>query len=720
MMKRLLGALIRADVQGATHSTTNVSRLFVLPQASLTDLAIISNACDLHPDDCAFLNEELGWLRRRTLMRTCPEALRQAHQFAVLGGRVEVVAVSVFWSRSPDYESSLAKLLLSERWMPTSRLRRAMEVLVNRTLVQVVCAQPIELGKLLAGQPDPERALRRTARLLRILFKNQRLALLGPELSLKRRAMASVLSQAPVRLEIQRWAAATGEGEARVEKRARQILKRMVSDFSAITLRFVYRFAHWSWSWSGATFDIRGLEGVRAHAQSANLVYLPCHQSHLDYIVLSYILYDQGLSLPHIAAGDNLNLPFLGLLLRQCGAFFIRRSFRNDDLYRSLITQYLRLILMRGHTVEFFLEGSRSRTGFLMPPRHGMLQVTMGAAKAAPPRPLALVPVRYAYERVLDAESYARERGGATKHGESWLDALKSFIRLRSGLGRIGVFFGEPIRLDIADAPSPNELAERILRRINAGLMLTSSHLLALAFADKRRLDEGFMAAQLELYIGWLSDEGIEVLTENIDACIAAGQGQGLIAFESFAGARWLSMTPKGARLLPWYRNNALHGLLLPSLMCLAGPDDADSSLLDLLCKELKVEKPEPLDFERWGQRLQESGVLGSPVRRRRLSALLQPTVERVLLILIAAQQQPASLESLIAESQRRAIELGGILCEPLTRDTARLSAHALLSASVIEETPQGINCTPAAEQLQSAAEHCLPDRVCRALSAPS
>ncbi len=720
MCRRLLGTLIHADVKNRPPANSEAKRLFVLPRTSLSDLAILMNALQADNENWTFMSEAHSWFPRRRRMSVCPNALIAAHQLAVLGEPVEIIPVSVFWSRSPRYETSLAKLLLSERWVPASRAKRCLEAVVNRKMVQIVFAPPIKLDELLSAQVEPKRALRRTARLVRVVFKNQRLALLGPELSLKRRALEGVLSQREVRLEIERRAASSGLPLARVEKQARTLLAGMVSDFSAITLRLVYRFASWCWKWADTAFEIRGLDAVRRHAQSANIVYVPCHQSHLDYIVLSYILYQQGLSLPHIAAGENLNLPVLGRLLRHCGAVFIRRSFRDDDLYRALITSYLRLILMRGHTLEFFLEGSRSRTGFLMPARRGMLEITLSAARAAPPRPLVLVPVRYAYEHVLDGASYASERSGAAKRSESWSDAVRSFFRLRRGLGQIGVAFGEPICLNTADAPSAAQLAHDLLRRINRQLMVTSSHLLALVFAGRQRLNISVAMSQLELYMEWLQDQGFEVMANGAESCILAGERQSLVTHERFAGVHWLCVTASGLRLLSWHRNNALHGLAVPSLISVNDSIDADSALLDVLGAELNIGRPTAADMQHWQVRIKECSVCQTAAGRALLKALLQPTLERLLLVLSAFRHAPASPDSLIAECLHRASLLRAHLSEPLSRDAARLSVNALLSVSVIEATPQGVRSTALTSSVTSALQSCLPSKVRAALSAGS
>lgn len=718
LTKRLLAKIVRTEVRDHPPET-NAARLYVLPRVSLTDLAVVKNAIKRAApgshDHCEFLHQEIGFLRRRSVMREYPERLSGAHLFAALGGRIEIVPVSVFWSRSPAYETSTTKLLLSERWTATSRLRRFFEVMVNRKQVQVVYAPPLDLAQLLRGQSVRDRALRRTARLLRVIFKNQRLALLGPELSLKRRALASVLSQPEVRLAIERRAVAEGRHEARIAREARHTLRAMVSDFSAITLRLVYRFAHWCWHWSGTEFDIRGLEAVRQRAQTTNLVYLPCHQSHLDYIALSYILYDRGLALPHIASGDNLNLPILGKLLRHCGAFFIRRRFRDDDLYRSLITHYLRLILVRGHPVEFFLEGTRSRSGFLMPARLGMLQVAMNASSAThslPARPIAWVPVRYAYERVLDGESYARERSGAAKRGESWLDPLRSLLRLRQGLGRIGVAFGEPVALEAGNALSLEALAEDMLRRINRQLMVTSTHLLGLVFAGKYRLETRLALSQIRVYINLLEAGGFEVLAGDPQRCIEAGLKQGLVYREHFAGANWVSVTDKGGCLLPWHRNNALHGLAFPALASLQLRTRlALAPLKALFGHMFHVDIPSNGDFQQWQALLED--------QPGRIETLLRPLLEHTLLVLGSAQDRPSSIVALIAESLRRASRLAGVLTEPLAGDNARLIAHALISASVINEQSDGISPLPHAKPLSSAILACLGDQAGHTLTTP-
>ena len=117
-------------------------------------------------------------------------------------------------------------------------------------------------------------------------------------------------------------------------------------------------------------------------------------------------MYAKGLMIPHIAAGDNLNMPLVGRFLRGGGAFFMRRSFRQDPLYASVFAEYVYQLAQRGHCLEFFPEGGRSRTGRLLPAKFGLLKMCVDSQQRGLPKPLAFVPVYFGYEIVLEGSSY--------------------------------------------------------------------------------------------------------------------------------------------------------------------------------------------------------------------------------------------------------------------------------------------------------------------------
>src|SRR5690606_18633546 len=197
--------------------------------------------------------------------------------------------------------------------------------------------------------------------------------------------------------------------------------------------------------------EVTGLDKVKALAGDHTLIYVPCHRSHIDYLLLSYVLYRDGLMPPHIAAGRNLDMPLVGPLLRRGGAFFLRRSFRDNRLYGAVFTEYLHRLLARGYPMEYFIEGGRSRSGRMLPPRPGMLAMTLRSflrSQQEHAQPMVFVPIYIGYERILENASYQRELSGGRKRKETPLALIRTLGRLREPYGRVSVNIGEP--LDIA------------------------------------------------------------------------------------------------------------------------------------------------------------------------------------------------------------------------------------------------------------------------------
>ena len=149
------------------------------------------------------------------------------------------------------------------------------------------------------------------------------------------------------------------------------------------------------------------------------VVLVPCHRSHFDYVILSYIFHLNYMSPPHIAAGINLSFWPLGPLFRGAGAYFIRRSFDDNELYKAVFRSYLKFLIREGYTQEFFIEGGRSRTGKILTPKLGMLSAVVDAFTQGVRRDLYLVPVSIHYGRVVEEEAYQRELDGAEKEPES-------------------------------------------------------------------------------------------------------------------------------------------------------------------------------------------------------------------------------------------------------------------------------------------------------------
>ncbi|CAG8448350.1 4975_t:CDS:10 [Diversispora eburnea] len=186
---------------------------------------------------------------------------------------------------------------------------------------------------------------------------------------------------------------------------------------------------------------------IIAAENSQSLVILPCHKSHIDYLVISYIFFRLGLALPHIAAGDNLDLPILGKILKRGGAFYIRRSWGEDQLYGSVVKEYVEGLLERGHNVECFIEGTRSRTGKVLPPKLGILKIFLECILSGRAKDCWIVPMSVQYDKVIETESYVNELLGIPKERESLWGVVTNTGLLQLKWGRIDVRFAKPFSL---------------------------------------------------------------------------------------------------------------------------------------------------------------------------------------------------------------------------------------------------------------------------------
>jgi glycerol-3-phosphate O-acyltransferase len=338
-------------------------------------------------------------------------------------------------------------------------------------------------------------------------------------------------------------------------------------------------------------------ETLKQVSDGNEVVYVPCHRSHMDYLLLSYVIYHQGYAIPHIAAGINLNIPVIGRLLRKGGAFFIRRSFAGNALYTVVFMKYLAAIMARGHSIEYFIEGGRSRTGRLLQPKTGMLSMTVRSFLRDPVRPVVFVPVYFGYERIVEANTYISELSGAPKKKESAWDLLMSVRVLRERFGTVHVNVGEPIRLDDllnerlptwrqqrfdddTRLPAVNaivgELAQKIMRGINAAAAVTPINLLATALLASPRgaLPESVLLRQLDLYLkllrGWPYGPRVTVTDATPAEIVKYGVSLKIVSRMPQKLGDIIKMSDENAQLIAYYRNNVLHLFALPSLVACA------------------------------------------------------------------------------------------------------------------------------------------------------
>jgi len=599
--------------------------VYVLEKRSVVDVAVLEYVCrerglptPLAPagsggvptEHIVFLERRAGLFGSR-IDRRMPEPLRVLADVAArdLAFDVDLMPVSLFWGRAPGRQRSWFRLLVAEGWDIGGRFRKVLSLLVNGRNLLVLFGDALPLQPSLAETRGLPRGPRRLWRQLRGQLRNQRVASVGPDLSHRRTIVAQVLRTRTVRRAVRGEMQEKDIGRRDALKIARRYAYEIAANYSHWFITLMYGVLSWLWNRLYDGVELANFSSLESVPEGSEVVYVPCHRSHMDYLLLSYVVYHKGFAVPHIAAGINLNMPVVGSFLRRGGAFFLRRSFGGNALYSAVFNKYLGLMMARGHSIEYFIEGGRSRTGRLLKPKTGMLAMTLRSYLRDPRRPVVFQPVYFGYERLLEGGTYIGELSGRPKEKESVLSLLKAIPALRSRFGKVYVSFGEPLPLDpviLRHAPEwgrepvdssarpdwlgpvVSELATGIMTRINAAACVSPINLIGLVLlaTPRQSMGEADLARQLELYASLMRQAPysprVWVTNEDGAAMIRYGVSLGILGRRTHELGDVVFMTEEHSILTSYFRNNALHLLLMPSLLACAFLSNASVSRADL------------------------------------------------------------------------------------------------------------------------------------------
>lgn len=350
------------------------------------------------------------------------------------------------WTKAPDQiDVRPWDLLLGPRAWPTPT-RALGQFAYYRNQASLHFSEEIDVGALLEAnreQSDEVLVRKITYMVLRRLERERR-AVVGPSEKAPERVRSEIIRSPRLQKVIQDLSGGDATTTLARASEASEMLKELQARPNQGVMKGMKVALEWGFNriYQGIEFDQSDVDRLRQASKNGALILLPSHKSHIDYLVLSYFFYSRNLTVPVIAAGDNLNFQPIGPIFRRCGAFFIRRSFKGDRLYAAVVDAYVRRLIRDGFPIELFLEGGRSRTGRLLEPKLGLLNMIVDAAVGVPGQKVHFVPVSIGYERVIEANTYEHELAGGEKKKEEAADLLSAREVLGHRYGRISLQFG--------------------------------------------------------------------------------------------------------------------------------------------------------------------------------------------------------------------------------------------------------------------------------------
>ena len=366
--------------------------------------------------------------------------------------------------------------------------------------------RPLDLSAYIKNQP-PEKPLHDMAAEIRQMLiesiDGQKRVILGPIMKSRQQLKEIVLMDKGVSQKIQDMADRNGKRLRHFRKKAGEYFDEIAADYNITYIHFFHFALSWLWKkiFEGLDINTAGLAKVREWARRGTLIYIPSHKSHIDYLILNYVLYNYNMHIPRVAAGKNLSFWPMGYIFRKSGAFFIRRSLKGAKLYLEVFNSYIKALLEEGHPIEFFIEGGRSRNGKLVLPKTGFLSILLQAYQGGFCKDLIFVPTSIIYDRILEENSYLKEIGGELKDKENFRQIIKARRFLKKKYGKIYIRFNDPFSLseylsqtDSSNENTPNNLAFRLVQSINAVSLVTPLSLIATGILANHR--RGFHSSE--------------------------------------------------------------------------------------------------------------------------------------------------------------------------------------------------------------------------------
>ncbi len=508
-----------------------------------------------------------------------------------LNRELMLIPIHLVWNKYPRPLKRGATLSGVRR--QRSNFYRLLRLLFRKRNATVEIGTPVPLNEFFTRRIErTEREKRVRASLYRILLRLER-AVIGPPLRNRARTTMRVMRDRKLQEQVRDLAGSDTQKEERFWNQVQKILHEMSADFRTSTVIRFRKILDWAWPKviEGFWIDEQGLEAYRVKSRQAPALLLPCHRSHADYLILSYLFHRYNLMIPFIAAGINLSFWPMGPIFRHSGAYFIRRSFKGDRLYPFVLEAYIRRILKDEIPQEFFPEGTRSRTGKMLHPKTGLLSFNLKTVRSGDVKDILIAPVSIVYGTLFESSSYLKEAQGETKQKESARSVLRTTRLLGKNFGKVYLSFGKAFfiseytrernvdlhALDDAEFRDfTTELGYDIVREIQHATRVTPIALLSLLFLSNIRkgMNHAGLMRRMKYAVRFLEERNVpmaEVSSKKEDTVLSvmhrlieADRIQQLVV----DGETVYRPVEESRSYLEYYKNNIVHLLVHISFVC--------------------------------------------------------------------------------------------------------------------------------------------------------
>ena len=436
------------------------------------------------------------------------------------------------------------------------------------------------------------------SRQARLALDRSERALLGYRYKVPKDVVEAIEDGPEFRAEVAALAGRLGVTEPEAAERTRVALDGLVASMSPVAVDLLsgaLRPLH-ARAWD-VQADAARLGRLRELNRRHALVFLPSHRSYADPLLLADVLASHDFPRNHVVGGDNLRIWPLSLLARRAGFVFIRRSAGDDQVYKLALREYLGYLLAKRFNLEWYMEGGRSRTGKLRPPRYGLLAYVAEAVASGRADDACLVPVAITYDQLREVSAMAAEQGGTAKkpEGLSW---LASYAKGQlAWIGTVDVRFAEPLSVREALGPGAEggdpdarrlavqKMAFEVAVRINRVTPVTATALVTLALLGvrDRALTLGQVRGVLEPLRAFLAERklphsGDALAAESGVRRVLDALAQQNVVTAYTGGEEPVYAIERGQHLVAaFYRNSAVHHFVdraVAELVLLSRPEE--------------------------------------------------------------------------------------------------------------------------------------------------